>query len=156
MLNIRPGHLKKTTKPVRSAVNSGGIDALCSLAVRYINTAVVILILGAFFYTYIRLEQDINTVKEEINRIDVNIVSMKRDIETQDMRLAAYSTREYIESRIAHYNLPLVELRQDQQIRVKVYTDAQLANIFRRQGVTPRRVAMDNKRSVNNRRGVRR
>ena len=106
------------------------MGALCSLITRMISFAVVILIIAALFHTYIKLDQEINSTKEEISRINANIVSMKRDIETQDMRLAGFSTREYIERQIAHFNLPLVELRQDQQIRVKVFNDAQLAKIY--------------------------
>ena len=154
MLNIRPGHSKPQQKRAKStADNTGGMDALCNLGARFISTAVVILILAALFHAYIKLNQDINTVKEEISRTEANIAAMKRDIETQDMRLATYSTSEYIKRQIRHFNLPLVELRQDQQIRVKVYTDAQLAHMYRPGSRRQRTVAVDRPRSKNIRRG---
>ncbi|MBO5668140.1 MAG: hypothetical protein J6S43_03350 [Lentisphaeria bacterium] len=146
MFNIQPGSTGgRRSSPQRKQDYSGGVDALCGLLARVGSAALVILVIGAFFHTYIKLDQQINQASAEIARVDERIVQMNRDVEALNMRFANCSTREFIMRQIARFKLPLVELRQDQQQYIRVYSGEQLARLAT-PVLPPRQMAMDTSR----------
>ena len=152
MFNIQPGNsggVKSVSR--RKEDYSKGVDAFCGLLARVGSAAIVILVIGAFFHTYIKLDQQINQATAEIARVNEKIVQTGRDVEALNMRFANCSTREFIMRQIARFDLPLVELRQDHQQYIRVYSGEQLASLSL--PVLPKRLAMDTSRYTSGRSG---
>jgi type II secretory pathway component PulJ len=119
------------------------VDALCSLVARVTQTALLLLVIGAFFHTFIKLDQDINNTTSEINQVERKIQQTDREIAGLKMDYANCTTREFIDRQIARFDLPLEELQLDQQREIRIYSNEELAyrRFNSRRG--GRRVAMD-------------
>lgn len=129
-MNIQPGKSsRKRTTVKEQNRNQGDSGAFGVLFIRMVRMALGTLILGAFFHTYIKLDQDINVASEEIAAVNSRIGELDRQIQVLDNRYEECCTLEFIENQIARFNLPLVELRQDQQILMRLYTNEQLARV---------------------------
>ena len=152
MMNIQPGgqgrkrrSTSKSTEPKES-----GRAAVCGLISSVINAALVILVIGAFLHTYIKLDQEINITSAEIRRVDEKIASAERDLEGLKGRYARCSSRQFIRQQIARFKLPLEQIRYDQQQVIRVFSNEQLARM-RFPVMPPRReVAVDNRRPARN------
>ena len=149
MMNIQPGGQgrKKSAANRNSQPKESGNAAVCGLISSVINAALVILVVGAFLHTYIKLDQEINVTAAEIRRVDEAIASAERDLEGLKGRYARCSSRQFICQQIARFRLPLKPIRYDQQQLMRVYSSEQLAGL-RFPVMPPRReVAMDMHRS---------
>ncbi len=146
MLNIQPGKSSGRKGSKAPEPDHSGVDALCSLFARVGQTALLILVVGAFFHTFIKLDQDINSTTAEITQVERKIQQTDRDIEGLKMDYANCTTREFIDRQIVKFNLPLQELRLDQQREIRLYTDEELARMRNSRAPADRRVAMDKRR----------
>ena len=152
MMNIQPGGQgrKKSAANRNSQPKESGNAAVCGLISSVINAALVILVVGAFLHTYIKLDQEINVTAAEIRRVDEAIVSAERDLEGLKGRYARCSSRQFIRQQIVRFKLPLEQVRYDQQQIIRIFSNEQLARM-RFPAMPPRReVAMDNRRAVKN------
>ncbi len=144
MLNIQPGNsTSRQCSKGREPEQSGGVDALCSLIARVAQTALLLLVIGAFFHTFIKLDQDINNTTQEINQVERKILQTDREISGLKMDYANCTTREFIDRQIARFDLPLYELQLNQQREIRVYSNEELARRRYRNYRGGRRVAMD-------------
>ena len=145
-MNIQPGKSSERKSIRQSSPDHSGVEALCNLLARVGQTALLVFIVGAFFHTYIRVDQEINGASAEIERIDRQIKQVDREIAAFEMDYANCTTREFIDRQIANFKLPLYEIRLDQQRRIRLYTNEELARMplpVR----NDRRMAIDNRRS---------
>lgn len=152
MMNIQPGGRgqRKSAGKKSSAPKESGKAAVCGLISSVINAALVILVIGAFLHTYIKLDQEINVTEAEIRRVDERIASAERDLEGLKGRYARCSSRQFIRQQIARFKLPLEQIRYDQQQIIRVFSNEQLARM-RFPAMPPRsEVAMDKRRSAKN------
>lgn len=153
MMNIQPGG--QARRKVASCKNSGagnnGSDAFFHLLASVGQAALFILVIGAFFHMYIKLDQEINMTESEIRRVNERIASLDRDIEGLKGRYARCSSRQFICQQIARFNLPLEQIRYDQQETIRIYSREQLARLH--YPSVRRRVAMqqNERKSVQNR-----
>lgn len=145
-MNIQPGSSgtrKKTGR--RTSDHGGGFDALCGLFASIGQVALIIILFGALFYTYIKLDQEINGADAEIRRINEECASVEREIAMLKNRRDDCSTLLYIQQQIARFDLGLKYVTQEQQQDIHLYSNAQLAQM-RRYRMTSGQVAMDNNR----------
>jgi hypothetical protein len=145
MFNIQPGNSSGAKKVRKSEPVHAGLDACFSLLARVMQTALLLLIVGAFFHTYIKLDQEINSTAAEIRRVDNMIVQVERETDGLRMEYANCSSRPFIERQIAAFKLPLKEMTQDQQRFIRVYTPEQLARMPR-PVIRSRYASVDNSR----------
>ena len=149
MMNIQPGGASacKSIRQQNSMSKDTGKAAICNLIASVVQAALFILVIGAFFHMYIKLDQEINAASAEIRKVDERIASLDRDIEGLKGRYARCSSRQFICQQIARFRLPLKPIRYDQQQLMRVYSSEQLAGL-RFPVMPPRReVAMDMHRS---------
>ena len=128
-VNIQPGNSsgrKKTSLQRQNGTQNGAVGGLF---VRVVRMAAVVLVAGAFFHTYIKFDQEINVASAEIEAINQRLKDLDLQIQVLDNRYEECCTLEFIERQIARFNLPLVELRQDQQIVMHLYSKEQLARL---------------------------
>ena len=147
-MNIQPGgeSARKSIRRQSSIPKDAGKAAICNLVASVVQAALFILVIGAFFHMYIKLDQEINSASAEIRKVDDRIASLDRDIEGLKGRYARCSSRRFISQQIARFRLPLKPIRYDQQQVMRVYSNDQLARL--RFPVVPRReVAMDIRRT---------
>lgn len=155
-MNIQPGNSSgQQKKKNRNDMQGGGWNEVCRLIARVLNIAVFLAVYGALLHTYIKFDQQINAASVEINRINEEISQIAREVDSLNNEYAYCSSRAFIDKQIAKFNLPLQELRQSQQKRIHLYSNAQLAKIFRRGYLADRRVAVDNRLFDNPRRKYR-
>ena len=145
MFNIQPGNSTTSKKVRKPEPGHAGLDACFSLFARVLQTALLLLIVGAFFHLYIKLDQEINSTAAEIRRVDNMIVQVERETDGLRMEYANCSSRSFIERQIVLFKLPLKEMTQDQQRFIRVYTPEQLARMPR-PAVRSRQVSLDNGR----------
>lgn len=148
MMNIQPGGQgrRKVAKCKNSKENGSGSDAFFHLLASVAQAALFILVVGAFFHMYIKLDQEINVTEEEIRNVNERIVSLDRDMEGLKGRYARCSSRQFICQQIARFNLPLEQIRYDQQEVIRIYTNEQLARL-RYPAVKQREVARNERKS---------
>ena len=156
MFNIQPGNSSGRRVIRKSSSDNGqGVDALCGLCARVFQTALILLVIGAFFHTYIKLDNEIDRAALEIRKVNEKIAAVERNIDGLKGRYAICSSRQFIIRQIARFNLPLAPIRHDQRQEIRLYSNKQLANLryplFR--SVPP--VAMDIRRQVSSRMRVR-
>ena len=153
MMNIQPGG-SGVRRSVRreSQDNSGGVKALCGLLARVMHTALFIAVVGIFFHTYIKLEQDCDAVILEIREVNERITGVEREIEGLRVAYADRSSRGFINRQIARFKLPLVPTRYEQRQPMRVFSSEQLARIA--YPMPGPQVAADNRR-IGSRRGRR-
>lgn len=149
MMNIQPGGQgrRKVVRRNNGADENKGSEAFFHLLASVGQAALFILVIGAFFHMYIKLDQEINVIEDEICRINEDISSLDRDIEGLKGRYARCSSRQFICQQIARFNLPLEQIRYDQQEVIRVYSNEQLARL-RYPVVRRREVAQNGRRSV--------
>ncbi|MBO7327946.1 MAG: hypothetical protein J6W00_04150 [Lentisphaeria bacterium] len=149
VMNIQPGGATagRSIRRQSSQPKDTGKAAICNLVASVVQAALFILVVGAFFHMYIKLDQEINAASAEIRKVDEKIASLDRDIEGLKGRYARCTSREFITQQIARFRLPLRPIRYDQQQVMRVYSSEQLARL--RFPVVPRReVAMDIRHGV--------
>ena len=129
MFNIQPGN-SHGRRVVRQKESDGsGLDALFGLCARVTQTALVILILGAFFHTYIKLDNEIDRASLEIRKVSERIKAVDRDIAGLKGRYAVCTSRGFIVRQIARFKLPLAPIRHDQRQEMHLYSNEQLARL---------------------------
>ena len=155
-MNIQPGNspVKRKLKSSAAASNDGMSEFLRLLSMA-LYTVVIVGVFGSLGYAYIKFDRQINEAASEINRINDEIVQIDREINTLTMQYARCSSRPFIEGQIAKFKLPLQELHQNQQQTIRLYSNAQLAKIFRQGYFANRRVAVDAANDVKRRRFMR-
>lgn len=129
-MNIQPGSNQGRRKTV-SGRNSGtsGFDELCSLIARVGHAALVILIFGALFHTYIKLDNEIDSTEAEIRKTSERIALLDRDIEGLKVRYATCSSRQFIVQQIRKFGLKLEPVRHDQRQTMHIFTKEQIARM---------------------------
>ena len=95
MMNIQPGGASacKSIRQQNSMSKDTGKAAICNLIASVVQAALFILVIGAFFHMYIKLDQEINAASAEIRKVDERIASLDRDIEGLKGRYARCSSR---------------------------------------------------------------
>lgn len=131
MMNIQPGNSSTRRKDVRreDRDNSGGVRALCGLLARVLHTAVIVAVIGVFFHTYIKLEQQKDAVVAEIRSVNERIAEVDREIEGLRGAYADRSSQQYISAQIRRFRLPLVPTRLSQRCNMHVYGSDLLARV---------------------------
>lgn len=146
-MNIQPGNSSRCRRAAPKKESAGsGFDELCSLIARVGHAALFILIFGALFHTYIRLNNEINSIETEIRKTDERITLLGRDIEGLQARYALCSSRQFVISQIAKFGLKLEPIRHDQRQVMRMYSREQIAGM--RYSIPPRRevAAVDRRR----------
>ena len=131
MMNIQPGNSGTRRNCVRrdDRDNFGGVKALCGLLARVLHTAVIVAVIGVFFHTYIKLEQQKDALVAEIRGVNERIAEVDREIEGLRGTYADRSSRRYINAQIRRFRLPLVPTRLSQRHVMRIYGSDQLARV---------------------------
>lgn len=145
-MNIQPGQSNRKRAPRRSA-GSDGFAAVGNLLARVCQTALVIIVLGAFFHCYISLDQQIDRTVGEIKKIQTEINTVEREIVSLNVKYAHRTTSGYIFQQIRRFRLPLVQARLNQKRRLNVFSIEQASRISYPLRVTRRVAYKDNRRS---------
>ena len=100
---------------------------MCALTARVGQTALGIMVLGAFFWAYITLGNKIAETETEIREVEKARKKLDREIIRLKLEEAGCSTRTYIVGQIRRFRLPLVPVNYRQTRSLTVLTAQQAA-----------------------------
>ena len=144
MMNIQPGQSNRKKKPGKTS-GDNGFAAIGSLLARVVQTALVIMVAGAFFHFYISLDQQIDQTTDKIKKVQTDITSVEREIVSLNGKYAHRTTSSYIFNQLRRFRVPLIQARHSQKRHLNVFSIEQAARIGYPLRVV-RQVSYDNKR----------
>lgn len=129
MLNIQPGDSCRKRSVRRRETDTSIVETLGKFFSKVWTIALVLLVFGGLFHTYIKFDQDINEISSEIQRVNERIAMLDRDIDGLKGDYANCTSRSFIIGQIRRFKLNLEPIRYDQQHSIRIYSDEQLARL---------------------------
>ncbi|MCI5779508.1 MAG: hypothetical protein MR051_06820 [Lentisphaeria bacterium] len=126
-MNIQPGNSIRRRPVKRESGGTSGFAELCALTARVGQTALGIMVLGAFFYAYITLDNKITKTETEIRKVERERKELDREITQLKVEEARYSSRPFVVAQIRRFRLPLVPANYRQTRSLTVLTAQQAA-----------------------------
>lgn len=139
-MNIQPGNSNRRKSVKHDTGDSAGYAEAWKFAVLVAQTALVIMVFGAFFYAYITLDNRIARSAAEVRIAGEEIEKVEREISSLQGWKSHYSSMEYITAQIRRFNLPLrtVNHRQVRRLTVLSAEQASRVPLMRQQRTTAR------------------
>ncbi len=128
-MNIQPGNSARRKSVKNDAGNSAGCAEVWKFAVLVAQTALVIMVFGAFFYAYITLDNRIARSAAELRAAGEEIEKVEREISSLQGWKSHYSRMEHINAQIRRFKLPLRAVNHRQIRRLNVLSAEQVARI---------------------------